>query len=89
MGHCNSGPGAWMVGQSASGSTGWDAESNVLAAMVRWVEDGTAPEVIEGTKYVGDVEGMGVERRRKHCRYPLTNRFVGGNASEPESWECV
>lgn len=89
MFHCNSGPGAWMIGQASIGSTGFDPSSNVLAAIVRWVEQGIAPDTIEGTKFVDDVQSNGVERRRKHCRYPYTNTYIGGNASLPESWECV
>jgi feruloyl esterase len=89
MFHCNSGPGAWMIGQASSGSTGFDTSSNVLAAMVKWVEQGVAPDTIEGTKYVDDVEANGVAIRRKHCRYPYSNAYTGGNASLPESWECV
>lgn len=89
MFHCNAGPGAWMIGQASSGSSGFDPDSNVLAAIVRWVEQGIAPDTIEGTKFVGDIEENGVERKRKHCRYPYTNTFVGGNASLPESWQCI
>lgn len=89
MFHCNAGPGPWMIGQASIGSDGFDPSSNVLAAMVRWVEQGIAPDTIEGTKFVDDVKEKGVERRRKHCRYPYTNTYIGGNASMPESWKCV
>jgi feruloyl esterase len=89
MFHCNSGPGAWMIGQSGSGSTGFDPESNVLAAMVRWVEEGVPPESILGTKYVNDSATNGVERSRRHCRFPYRNTYIGGNASLPQSWECI
>lgn len=44
MFHCNSGPGAWMIGQASIGSVGFDPESNVLAAMIRWVEEASLPE---------------------------------------------
>jgi feruloyl esterase len=89
MFHCNSGPGAWMIGQSSSGATGFDPASNVLAAIVQWVEEGIPPDTIEGTKFVNDLASDGVERRRKHCRYPYANTYIGGNASLPDSWECV
>lgn len=52
MSHCSGGPGAWMIGQSSSGSTGFDAERNVLAALVEWVEKGIPPDTILGTKFV-------------------------------------
>ena len=78
-----------MIGQASTGSISFDPESNVLAAMVRWVEQGVAPDTIEGTKFVDDLKGNGVERIRRHCRYPFTNTYIGGNASLPESWKCV
>jgi feruloyl esterase len=89
MSHCNSGPGAWMIGQASIGDTGFDPAKNVLAAIVRWVEDGVPPDTIEGTKFVNDVVANGVERTRRHCRYPYRNTYIGGNASVPSSWECV
>ena len=89
MFHCNSGPGAWMIGQSGSGSIGFDPESNILAALVRWVEEGIPPDTILGTKYVNDSEVNGVERSRRHCRYPYRNTYIGGNPSLPQSWECI
>ncbi|KAH8660651.1 Tannase/feruloyl esterase [Tricladium varicosporioides] len=95
MNHCNSGIGAWMIGQSSLGDSGagerggFEAESNVLAAMVRWVEEGVAPETIEGVKFVDDVRGKGVERRRRHCRYPLVNTYQAGNGNLTESWKCL
>ncbi len=78
-----------MIGPSSGASTGFDPESNVLAAILRWVENGTAPNTIEGTKYVNDSLVNGVVGRRKHCRYPFYNKYISGNASLPESWECV
>jgi hypothetical protein len=89
MFHCNSGPGAWMIGQASRGSIGFDAASNVLAAIVQWVEQDIAPDTIEGTKFVDDVKDRGVERKRRHCRYPYTNTYIGGNASLPDAWKCV
>ena len=90
-GHCGNGDGAWQIGQSSQGFTTTDPEANVLMAMVRWVEEGVAPETVEGTKYVDDDPEQGVEIVRKHCRYPLTNRFVGvvGEEGHPDAWECV
>ena len=52
-----------MIGQTAS-SIPFDARLNVLAAVVRWVEEGVAPETIEGTKF----KGTSVQFRRRHCR---------------------
>lgn len=78
-----------MVGQAASAAVNFQPENNVLAAIIDWVEEGNAPETITGTKFVNDVESDGVAIVRKHCRYPFVNVYVGGNASHPESWDCV
>ncbi|KAF5366828.1 hypothetical protein D9758_006537 [Tetrapyrgos nigripes] len=94
MFHCFTGPGAWNVGQGLFGDTSpgsdyTDPEKNVLMATVRWVEEGTAPETIEGTKFVNDTNSLGVEISRKHCRFPLRNTYDGmGDSTKPESWSC-
>lgn len=70
MGHCSGGVGAWQIGQSASGAKGlgYNADKNVLASLVEWVEHGMEPEALLGTKFVGDDVGKGVEFQQKHCR---------------------
>jgi hypothetical protein len=65
--HCVMGPGAWMIGQAGS-SVPFEAQKNVLAAVVAWVEEGAAPDVLEGTKPVDDVSGAGVQFTQKHCK---------------------
>ncbi|KAF2101984.1 tannase and feruloyl esterase [Rhizodiscina lignyota] len=91
MFHCNTGPGAWVFGQSGnapSAGIGFHPKSNALAALVDWVENGNAPITMEGTKFVNDDPKQGVMFRRKHCRYPLRNTYKGGDASNPSNWEC-
>ncbi|KAL9107490.1 MAG: hypothetical protein Q9227_007591 [Pyrenula ochraceoflavens] len=91
MFHCSGGPGAWVFGQSGgSASTGIEFEpsGNVLSALVEWVERNREPEMVVGTKFVGDEISGGVEGRREHCRYPARSTYVGGNASEVGSWVC-
>jgi hypothetical protein len=71
MFHCNSGPGAWVIGQgggSAAEGVPFDSKRNVLAALVEWVEEGTAPDTIEGTKFLNDTVELGEAFRRQHCR---------------------
>ncbi|KAJ3735997.1 tannase and feruloyl esterase-domain-containing protein [Lentinula guzmanii] len=71
LGHCRGGDGAWAIGQT-----------NVLSSMIRWVEEGKAPNTLFGRKYVNGSS-------RRHCRYPLRNQYHGsGNSSLPESWTC-
>lgn len=73
MSHCSGGPGAWVLGQGGGGADEgsaalFDPETNVLAAIVAWVEDGTPPDHIRGTKYVNDTVSLGVDFSRRHCR---------------------
>ena len=71
MFHCNSGPGDWVFGQgggAAASGVPFECANNVLAALVKWVEDGVAPDTIEGTKFVNDTVIKGVAFQRRHCR---------------------
>jgi feruloyl esterase len=91
MNHCSGGPGAWVLGQggnAAAAGVPFERESNVLKAMVDWVEQGAAPSYIEGTKFVNDTVSLGVDFKRRHCKYPLRNTLVGADFKDPKSWEC-
>lgn len=71
MFHCNSGPGAWVLGQggnAAQNGIKFDGQYNVLKAMVDWVEDEEAPEYVEGTKFINDTVSLGVDFTRRHCK---------------------
>lgn len=91
MGHCDGGSGASFIGQSGGSNATADPEGNVLAAMVRWVEQGTAPETILGTAYVNETQESGeIAFQRRHCRYPRRNVYAGeGDPTQPDSWECM
>ncbi|KAL4865597.1 hypothetical protein BDV12DRAFT_147695 [Aspergillus spectabilis] len=89
MAHCSGGDGAYGIGNQAQTESGANPEDNVLMAMVRWVEEGIAPETIRGAKFTNGV-GSPVEYRRKHCRYPRTNVYRGpGNYTDENAWECI
>ena len=71
MSHCNSGPGAWVIGHGGGSSAAgipFESKNNVLAAMLQWVEHGVAPEDIVGTKFVNDSVELGVEFQHRHCK---------------------
>ena len=89
MGHCGGGNGAYGIGNGYSTFDGTDPEDNVLMAMVKWVEEGRAPETVRGAKFV-DGPGSEVEYKRKHCRYPRRNVYRGpGNYTDQDAWECI
>jgi feruloyl esterase len=71
MNHCSTGPGAWVLGQggnAAAAGIPFEADKNVLKAMVDWVERDMAPEYMEGTKFVNDTVSLGVDFSRRHCK---------------------
>ena len=91
MYHCSTGPGAWVFGETggpAAAGIPFEADRNVLAAIVAWVENGTAPDTITGTKFVNDTVALGVDYMRAHCRYPLRSTYVGGDPKDVASWVC-
>ena len=89
MGHRGGDEGAWSIRQTSMGTaTSLDLSLNVLMALVRWVENRTAPETIRGTKFVGNNSAAGVGFTRKHCRYPFKDFHVGpGNSKNETSWK--
>lgn len=89
MGHCGGGDGAYGIGNGYDTLAGTEPEDNVLMAMVKWVEDGVAPEVVRGAKFENGT-GSNVEYWRRHCRYPKRNVFKGdGDYKDENAWECV
>lgn len=90
-GHCaDGGPGANYVGQDGRMQVVTaNTEDNVLSALAEWVENGKAPEVIRGVKWVDDDPEKDVELARKHCRYPYANRYRGtSDGKDEEGWQC-
>ena len=88
-GHCSGGDGASVIGQNINSVESLDPSQNVLTAMVKWIEEGIAPESIIGTKWVNNTQSLGVDYQRAHCKYPKRNVFTGGNAKEIGTWKCV
>jgi len=91
MGHCSGGIGPNTFGNDegrsgASGTT--DPSSDVLAALERWVEQGTAPErlIASGTT-VGD---SAKRLTRPLCVYPKVARYNGsGDPYVADSFTCA
>jgi feruloyl esterase len=92
MQHCGSGAGANDLGQTYVGRPAGvsNRENNVLEAIVGWVEQGIAPEFIEGIKWKGDRPVGGEAFRRRHCKFPGRNVYKGsGDGGDEDGWECV
>jgi hypothetical protein len=70
--HCAGGPGPQPAG--------------VLDALLTWVEDGKAPEILSATRR--DTTGA-VTRSRPLCQYPLVARFKGvGSSDDASNFVC-
>ncbi|PVH95198.1 tannase-domain-containing protein [Periconia macrospinosa] len=91
MGHCSGGPGAHYIGnQRKQLADPNEPENNLLMNMVRWVEEGQAPDVVAGVAFMNDTQGGQVSFTRNHCRWPLKNKFSGsGDPNDAASWKCV
>lgn len=90
MGHCSGGPGAHFIGNQRKQLAFLDKpDESVLMSLVRWVEQGQAPDFVAGTAFVDDKQGGQVAFSRKHCRWPLMNKFMGGDSNSADSWSCV
>ncbi|KAL3297490.1 tannase and feruloyl esterase [Colletotrichum asianum] len=87
MAHCRDGDGASMIGGNPETLASYEPDSNVLAAIVRWVEEGVAPDYILGSRLT---EAGDVDLQRRHCKYPARNVFKGeGDPTQADSWQCV
>ncbi|OAF98543.1 putative feruloyl esterase [Paraphaeosphaeria sporulosa] len=94
LSHCALGNGAYSVGMYSFGlipnAMEQDPDDNVLSRIVAWVERGEAPEYIRGTAFVGAYPGSAIAYKRKHCKYPATNKYVGqGSFTSENSWTCL
>ncbi|MFM2059446.1 MAG: hypothetical protein RLY71_3831, partial [Pseudomonadota bacterium] len=71
MNHCSSGPAT--------------DEFDGLAAIVRWVEQGEAPERVPARGSAGALKGV----ERPLCAWPRTARYLGsGDTGKAESFAC-
>ncbi|HEU4650016.1 MAG TPA: tannase/feruloyl esterase family alpha/beta hydrolase [Croceibacterium sp.] len=85
MYHCGGGPGADTFGGSGRQNAPGDPERDILWALIRWVEDGQAPDRIVATKFDADTPLF----TRALCPFPQAARFDGrGPADSSASYSC-
>jgi feruloyl esterase len=85
--HCGGGAGPNQLGQT--GGNG-DAEHDIVVALERWVETGTAPTRIIATKYVDDDRTKGVAMTRPLCAYPQFAHYKGsGDTNDAANFVCA
>jgi hypothetical protein len=89
MQHCFGGPGATSFGQLGT-TTAKGPEHGVYTALEEWVENGTAPGNLIGTKYRGNEPAKGVLMTRPLCAYPAVARYQGsGDPNDATNWVCA
>jgi hypothetical protein len=66
--HCSGGPGL--------------RPSDTLGSVVKWVEEGVAPDVLEAVSQAGD------GTVRNLCPFPQVQMYVGGDPKSPQSFNC-
>jgi feruloyl esterase len=65
---------------------GADSEHDVLSALVRWVETGSAPDKLIAVHSRNDA----IDRTRALCPYPKTAHWNGrGSSDEAGNFTCV
>jgi len=85
--HCDGGTGAYSFGQNSTDARS-DADHDIYAALVRWVEQGDAPTKIIASRYAGR-DGP-VEMSRPLCPYPQTARYAGkGDKNFAAAFVCA
>ncbi|KAI1372780.1 tannase and feruloyl esterase [Hypoxylon crocopeplum] len=65
-----------------------DSDHDIILSMMRWVEDGEAPDQLIATKFVNDSASLGIQSQRPLCPYPKQAKYVTGDPNESGNWEC-
>jgi len=86
--HCGGGTGPSSIGGGAPEPTAnlRDAEHHTVSAVIKWVEQGVAPEKIVATRIVSGA----VVRSRPVCPYPAQAAYNGsGSIDDAANFSCV
>jgi len=93
--HCGGGPGPNAFGSRESRlpvtvAVKMDADHDLFHALVRWVENGVAPEKIIAAHYKDNDPAKGIERTRPLCLYPTVATYKGaGDTNDATNFECT
>lgn len=68
-----------------------DAQHDALLALMRWVEEGEAPDQIVATTWKNSTDASsGVLRQRPLCPWPERQLYDGmGDVNSASSWSCT
>jgi hypothetical protein len=89
MMHCGQGEGPNIFGNMLDFSPDRDADHNIFLALVRWVEEGNAPEKIVATKHRDNDPEKGIEITQPLCPYPEQAKWTGKESdSDAANWVC-
>jgi feruloyl esterase len=87
--HCGGGTGPNAIGGGAPEPTAAlrDPEHHVVSAVIKWVEQGVAPEKIVATRFG---TGNSIVRQRPVCAYPAQAVYNGsGSIDDAANFSCV
>jgi feruloyl esterase len=86
MAHCGGGPGLNDCGQSLAMNVQQDGSHDVLTALLKWVEEGVAPDKIIANAYNGADVKNGIRFQRPLYPFPKLPAYVGGDVNVAESY---
>jgi feruloyl esterase len=90
MAHCSGGAGPNAFGNGTSNGPVIDSDHDVVKALEKWVEHGSAPKQIIATHFVNNVTTQGVQFQRPLCPYPERGEYRGhGDPNSAENFQCV
>ena len=89
MAHCGGGNGPNDCGQSLSLNVPQDSDHDMLTALVKWVEQGYAPEKLIATSFKYDSVKNEIMFQRPIFPYPKFPEYVKGDVKYPSSYKAV
>jgi feruloyl esterase len=89
VGHCggSTGPDAIGGGMPEPPKALRTAETHAVSAVIKWVEEGVAPEKIVATR-INPATGA-IVRQRPVCPYPAEAVYTGGDMNNADSFKCT